>query len=80
LETEKALEPVIDVFVLHGEPHTVKHEACSLLGYSHRAVKFPGEIPIFALVMSQPTGIHFSKPSGESSKMVPTLTENWRLG
>src|SRR5713226_9599543 len=35
--------------------------------------------PFFALVMSQTAGSHFSRPSGESSNMVPTLAENCRL-
>src|SRR6185437_12602044 len=37
------------------------------------------ETPFLELVISQTAGSHFSRPSGESSKMVPTLAENCRL-
>ena len=33
-------------------------------------------MPFFALLMHQTATNHLSKPSGESSKIVPTLTEN----
>src|SRR5439155_9270368 len=33
-------------------------------------------IPFFALEISQTAAIHLSSPIGESSKIVPTLTEN----
>src|SRR6266850_8107128 len=33
-------------------------------------------IPFLALTISQTAGNHFSKPIGESSKMVPTLAVN----
>jgi len=36
-------------------------------------------IPFLLLATSQTAGSHLSKPSPESSKIVPTLTENWRL-
>jgi len=36
-------------------------------------------MPFFALAMSQIPASHLSSGIGESSKMVPTFTENWRL-
>src|ERR1035441_5583570 len=38
------------------------------------------EIPFLALVMSHIAVSHLSRPIGESSKMVPTLMENWASG
>jgi len=35
--------------------------------------------PFLLLVMSQMATNHLSSPIGESSKIVPTLTENWRF-
>jgi hypothetical protein len=35
-------------------------------------------MPFLLLATSQIAGSQTSKPSGESSKMVPSLTENWR--
>src|SRR5207245_6531054 len=37
-------------------------------------------MPFLALAMSQIAANHLSSPSGESSKMVPTLDENCRFG
>lgn len=34
------------------------------------------EMPFFELAISQTAGSHLSRPSGESSKTVPSLTEN----
>src|SRR5437867_7250554 len=36
-------------------------------------------MPFLELAMSQTAGSHLSSPSAESSKIVPTLTENCRL-
>ncbi len=36
-------------------------------------------MPFFALTRSQIAGSHLSKPRGESSKIVPFLTEYWYL-
>ena len=38
------------------------------------------EIPLRLLAISHIAGSHFSKPSGESSKIVPSLTLNCALG
>ena len=37
-------------------------------------------MPFLQLAISQTAGSHLSRPSGESSKMVPTLSENFRFG
>src|SRR5215210_7980178 len=37
-------------------------------------------MPCLSLAIIQTAGSHLSSPSGLSSKIVPTFTENWRLG
>ena len=59
----------------------MEHKPRGLLGN----VQYAGntsqlEMPFLQLLMSHIAGSHLSKPSGESSKIVSTLTENWRLG
>ncbi len=53
-------------FILQGEPDAMQHEPCGLLSDAESAAHFIRANPILAV----------GEPMGESSKMVPTLTEN----
>ena len=65
---------------LHGKTDAMHHEPSGLLGDPKSAVDLVGaDTVLCSETMSQTAGSHFSSGSGESSKMVPTLSENfWR--
>ena len=51
-----------------------------LLSDSKGAMEFPRTNTILHVGLIQIARSHLSRPSGESSMMVPTFTENWALG
>ena len=57
----------------------MQHEPCGLLSDAEGAGQFVAADAVLALAISHSASSHLSRPMGQSSKMVPTLTENWRL-
>ena len=68
------------VFSLHGEPETREHEPRGFLGDAERAGQFVAADAVLA-VGEQPERRQplLKRRSAESSKMVPTLSENFGL-
>ena len=58
----------------------MEHEPCGLLSHAKSAVQFIAVMPFLQFESSHMAGSHLSRPMGESSKMVPTLSENFCLG
>ena len=54
------------------------HKPRGFLGYTKRAMHFQELTPFLQLTSIQSAGSHFYSEIGESSKIVPTLTQNWR--
>ncbi|MGH9139559.1 MAG: hypothetical protein ACRD2I_00300, partial [Vicinamibacterales bacterium] len=66
--------------ILHRQPDAVEHEPRGFLRTpSDRAISWL-DTPFFMLAIIHTHGNHLSKPSGESSKTVPVLSENFRFG
>ena len=62
---------------LHCQAESLKHEPCGLLGDTKGAVDFVRTNSVLAIWQpSNKATSHLSKPIGESSKIVPTLTLN----
>ena len=73
-----SLPPVV---VLHRQPNAVQHEPRGLLRDAKRPRQISCELtPFFMLAIIHTAGSHLSRPSGESSKMVPVLSVNFRFG
>ena len=65
---------------LHCKPDAVIHEPCCFLSDTERPVHLIATDPFLQLATIQIAANHFPRSIGLSSKMVPTLAENWRRG
>jgi len=54
----------------------MQHEPCGLLANADRSRETVRAIAFLEAVSNQTAGSHLSSPSGESSNILPTLTEN----
>ena len=62
--------------MLQDEPQSLQHEPCGLLGNAKIPVDLVAGYAILAVHEQPEVGSHLHRDSGESSKIVPTLTEN----
>lgn len=70
----------VERLVLQGQPDAMIHEPCGLLGDMEIAANLVGTDTVLAVDHHPQSGEPFRERSGESSKVVPTFTENSRRG